>query len=124
MAYIYMLRCEGDAYYTGITTDLARRMGEHCARRSVGAKYTRAHPPVALAAAWEIDDLGAAARVEYRIKRFSHAQKKALAEEPQALGAADFPLPEGLAPQALLQKDLPAFFNGENKKQAPMCREI
>lgn len=29
MYYIYMLRCKDDSIYTGITTDLDRRMKEH-----------------------------------------------------------------------------------------------
>ena len=29
MYYIYILKCEGDLLYTGITTDVSRRMDEH-----------------------------------------------------------------------------------------------
>ena len=48
--YVYMLRCRGGSLYTGMTNDVARRMAMHCNGR--GAKYTRAHPPEALAALW------------------------------------------------------------------------
>ena len=27
--YVYVLRCDDDTLYSGITTDVARRMGEH-----------------------------------------------------------------------------------------------
>lgn len=97
MAYIYMLQCEGGALYTGITTDIARRLREHLAGRGVGAKYTRAHPPVALAALWETDDLRSAARVEYRLKLLPAQKKRLLAASPALLGQEAFPLPEGVA---------------------------
>lgn len=116
MAYIYIVRCAGGAYYTGITTDLSRRMREHRARQGVGAKYTRAHPAIALAAAWEIEDLRAAARVEYRLKRLSHQQKQALARCSAALGTEEYPLPDGLSPRPLPPAALPAFFDGEGEK--------
>ena len=96
MAYIYMLHCTGGSLYTGITTDMARRLRGHAAGKGVGAKYTRAHPPLGLAALWEADDLQAAARIEYRLKRLSPQKKRLLVAKPELLGSADFPLPEGL----------------------------
>lgn len=33
MYYIYMLRCKDNSIYTGITTDIARRMKEHLTKR-------------------------------------------------------------------------------------------
>ena len=96
MAYVYMLRCAGNTLYTGITTDIARRLREHAAGKGVGAKYTRSHKPLALAALWETSDLQAAARVEYRIKRLPAAQKQRLTDAPQLLGSDAFPLPDGI----------------------------
>ena len=43
MYYIYMLRCKDDSIYTGITTDLDRRMKEHFGAGEKSAKYTRSH---------------------------------------------------------------------------------
>lgn len=97
MAYVYMLHCTGGSLYTGITTDMARRLREHAAGKGVGAKYTRAHPPLGLAALWEADDLQAAARIEYRLKRLPPQKKRLLVAKPELLGSADFPLPEGLS---------------------------
>ena len=54
MYYVYILRCRGDALYTGITPDPVRRMRAHAA--GAGAKYTRAHPPEALEALWRAPD--------------------------------------------------------------------
>ncbi len=100
MAFVYMLLCEDGSLYTGITTDILRRMREHCKKKGVGAKYTRAHPVRELAALWELPTLREAARVEYRLKRLTPAKKRALVEEPSRLGSAEFPLPDGLCPMA------------------------
>lgn len=44
--HVYIVRCRNDALYTGITTDLTRRVNEHNQGR--GARYTRANGPVEL----------------------------------------------------------------------------
>ncbi len=96
MAYVYMLWCAHGRLYTGITTDIARRIDEHRGRGRRGAKFTRANPVCSLAALWESEDLRIAARIEYRIKRLSAHEKRALAAEPGLLGQAAFPLPDGV----------------------------
>lgn len=53
MYYIYMLRCKDDSIYTGITTDLDRRMKEHFGAGEKSAKYTRSHVALKLEAAWQ-----------------------------------------------------------------------
>ncbi len=107
MAYVYILRCVGGALYTGITSDIERRLREHLARSGVGAKYTRSHPAEAVAALWELSDLRLAARVEWRIKHWSSEKKRALVLAPERLGSADFPLPDGIAPHPLPLPPLP-----------------
>ena len=79
MAYfVYILRCEGGSLYAGVTTDLARRFSEHCGRGRKGAKYTAAHPPLCIEAAWSAENRSDAQRLEYRIKALSRAEKEAL----------------------------------------------
>ncbi len=77
MWYLYVLRCKDDAFYTGITTDLTRRVKEH--RAGQGSNYTRAHLPVSLIAAWEFPDRSAASRAEYKFKSLQHFAKAAWA---------------------------------------------
>lgn len=43
MYYTYMLRCEDNTIYTGITTDISRRMEEHFCKDKKCAKYTKTH---------------------------------------------------------------------------------
>ena len=77
--FVYMLRCRGDALYTGMTTDPARRLKEHqSGRKSGGARYTAARPPEGFAAQWQVEDRSAALRLEARIKALSRAEKLAL----------------------------------------------
>ena len=101
MAYIYMIRCKGNSLYTGITTDINRRLREHAEGKGVGAKYTRSHPPIEVAALWEADDLQIAARIEYRLKQLTAQKKRLLVACPDKLGGKEFPLPEGISCRAV-----------------------
>lgn len=83
--FVYMLRCRGDVYYTGLTTDVARRYRLHASGK--GAKFTRSHPPESIAAVWQCADKVAAARVEYAIKKsLTRAQKETLIAAPDTIG--------------------------------------
>jgi len=75
--YVYIVRCSDDTYYTGITTDLARRVEEHNGSPK-GAKYTRTRRPVALVYSECHPDKSAASGREYRIKKMSRAAKRSL----------------------------------------------
>jgi putative endonuclease len=72
--HVYILTCADGSLYTGITTDVERRLHEHnCTSR--GAKYTRSRRPVTLAVSWPATDRSAALREEARIKRLTRKQK-------------------------------------------------
>ena len=84
MYYVYMLRCRGDVYYTGLTVDMAHRIPMHLSGK--GAKFTRSHPPEAVAALWCCGDKTAAARAEYAIKKcLTRQQKEQLIAAPETL---------------------------------------
>ncbi len=78
MYYVYLLRCTGGSLYAGITTDLGRRYREHRGPGRLGARYTRAHPPLGYAGAWTAPDRAAASRLEARLKGLGHGEKEAL----------------------------------------------
>ncbi len=46
--FVYMLRCNDNSLYTGITTDLDRRLREHNHSERLAARYTRARRPLTL----------------------------------------------------------------------------
>lgn len=79
--HLYLLECDGRAIYTGITTDVARRVAEHAAGGTRAAKYTRAARGVRLLYAVEIGARGLAARAEHRLRRLRRAEKARLAGE-------------------------------------------
>ena len=70
-----MLECADSSLYTGITTDLLRRLREHRGEGGRGAKYTQSHGPVSLKAAWSAPDRATASRLEYKIKALKREQK-------------------------------------------------
>jgi putative endonuclease len=76
--YVYILRCADDSLYTGITTDIARRLAEHNAGTGIGARYTRARRPVELVYKEAAPDRAAATRRECFIKNLTRPAKLAL----------------------------------------------
>ncbi|HKL63020.1 MAG TPA: GIY-YIG nuclease family protein [Woeseiaceae bacterium] len=74
--HVYLLRCADGSLYTGITTDLARRVAEHNEGR--GARYTRGRLPAQLVYAEAAADRAAAQRREYAIRRLPAAGKRRL----------------------------------------------
>ncbi|CAA6826562.1 MAG: COG2827: putative endonuclease containing a URI domain [uncultured Sulfurovum sp.] len=74
MYQLYILKCSDDTLYTGITTNLERRVEEH--NNSVkGAKYTRVRRPVALVYSETHADRSSASKREYEIKKMSREKK-------------------------------------------------
>ena len=78
MYYTYMLRCENNSIYTGITTDVKRRMEEHFGKDARCAKYTKSHKPKKLECVWESENKVLASKLEYRIKELNKKQKEEL----------------------------------------------
>lgn len=88
--YVYIVRCQDQTYYTGITTDLARRLAEH--NGGLGAKYTRPRRPVVLVYSESAISRSTAAKREYQIKKLSLAGKKKLIKDrPAFISANDTP---------------------------------
>jgi putative endonuclease len=72
--YLYIVKCSDDSLYTGITTDIDRRVVEHNASKR-GAKYTRSRRPVALMMVKEYCSRALAASAEARVKSLTRKQK-------------------------------------------------
>jgi putative endonuclease len=76
--WVYLLRCADGTLYTGITTDLDRRLAEHNGDGPAGARYTRSRRPVQLAYSEAARNRSAASQREAAIKRLDRARKLAL----------------------------------------------
>jgi len=81
--HVYILRCRDDSLYTGITTDIERRLNEHNHLAS-GASYTRGRRPVTLVYSRPMHDRSAASREEWRIKKLSRQDKEAMVKRVSA----------------------------------------
>ena len=75
--HVYMVECADRTLYSGITTDLERRILEHN-DSDKGAKYTRAKRPVRLVYSEQCLDRSTASKREYELKQLSREEKKEL----------------------------------------------
>ncbi|MGH8400735.1 MAG: GIY-YIG nuclease family protein [Gammaproteobacteria bacterium] len=78
--FVYLLECSGRRLYTGITTDVSRRMEEHRLGKK-GARFTRANPPSRLLAALQVSGRSEALKLEAALKRMPRARKLLWAEQ-------------------------------------------
>lgn len=78
MYYTYMLRCEDNSLYTGMTNNLEKRLNEHMTKDKNGAKYTKSHNVIKLESAWKCKDKSLACKLEYHIKKLTKLQKEKL----------------------------------------------
>lgn len=76
--YVYIVECADGTFYTGITTDLPRRLDEHNSGGPRGAKYTRARLPVTLVYQQKLDSRADATKREMEIKRLRKFEKQQL----------------------------------------------
>jgi len=75
-AWVYILKCRDGSYYTGCTTDIDRRYGQHVSGTFGG--YTSTRLPVEMVWAAEFQDVRDAIDYERRLKRWSRAKKEAV----------------------------------------------
>ena len=88
--WVYIVACADGTYYTGVATDVARRLSEHNGEKAKGARYTSARRPVTLQYQACFPDRSSAQKEEARIKQLPRAAKVALiaAAAPVVAGAA------------------------------------
>ncbi len=75
--FTYIVLCADNTLYTGIATDLKRRIEEHNFSDK-GAKYTKARRPVKLVYSEKHPDRSSASKREYHIKKMSRKEKEIL----------------------------------------------
>jgi len=77
MYFVYILECVDHTFYTGIITNLDRRIKEHNSSK-LGAKYTKARRPVKLIYSKNFENRSEASIEEARIKKLSKIEKRNL----------------------------------------------
>lgn len=75
--FVYILRCADGTLYTGVSTDVARRLREHETGKA-GAKYTRARGPLMLVYSEVCASRSDAQKREAAIKRLTRTEKELL----------------------------------------------
>ena len=78
--FLYVIHCSDDTLYTGVTTDISRRIHEHNTS-SKGAKYTRTRRPVELVYSVDFDNRSSAQKAEYKFKKLTRTQKDEVINE-------------------------------------------
>ena len=76
-SYVYIIKCSDDSYYTGITSNLQKRINEH----KIGLhkdSYTYSRRPLKMVFYAEFTDINLAIKTEKQIKNWSRAKKEAL----------------------------------------------
>jgi putative endonuclease len=82
---VYIVRCGDGSYYTGIATDVERRIAEHESSPR-GAKYLRGRGPLTVVFSKTVGNRSIASRLEFHVKQLDRVGKEALIN-----GAADLP---------------------------------
>ncbi len=76
MYYVYIILCKDKSLYTGITTDVSRRLSEHI--KGLGGHYTRSHGAVKVVYKERKKNRSTASKREAQIKKLSRQQKQEL----------------------------------------------
>jgi putative endonuclease len=79
--YVYVVRCADGSLYTGIATEIERRVREHNGEAPGGARYTSGRRPVKLAYREKCATRSEALKREHRIKQMSKKEKDLLIKE-------------------------------------------
>ena len=79
MWYVYIVECSDGTLYTGISTNVSKRVLIH--NKGKGAKYTKTRLPVSLKWQKTCENRSEASKEEYRIKKLTRKQKLKLINE-------------------------------------------
>ena len=76
--FVYIVQCADNSLYTGITTDIERRLNEHNHHDKLGARYTRHRRPVRLVYQEQLSSHSQALCREHAIKKLKRKEKEQL----------------------------------------------
>jgi putative endonuclease len=77
LSYVYILKCNDNSYYTGVTSKLEQRFERH-QRGFYKSCYTYLRRPISLVFYASFTDINLAIDTEKQIKKWSRAKKEAL----------------------------------------------
>jgi putative endonuclease len=85
---LYILECRDGSFYTGVTTDVDRRLRQH--QEGTASRYTRTHRPVALVHSEECGTRAQALSRECVVKTLSRQRKEELVRGEKRAPASSF----------------------------------
>jgi len=77
--FLYILKCRDSTFYTGITTDLDRRLDQH--NDGTASRYTRSRKPVTMVYSETCDDHSAALKRECAVKKLTREEKELMVKK-------------------------------------------
>jgi len=80
--YLYVVRCRDGTLYTGISTDIDRRLAEHRGGGDTGSKYLKGRVPLTLLLQKRLGSRSLALKVENLVKKLSKAKKEKMIYVP------------------------------------------
>ena len=83
--FLYVVHCSDGTLYTGVTTNVSRRIREHNTG-SRGAKYTKTRRPVRLVYRIDFETRSAAQKAEHKFKKLTRKQKNEVINESRRSG--------------------------------------
>ena len=78
--FLYVVQCSDGTYYTGVTTNVERRVNEHNNSKRA-AKYTKVRRPVKVIYSLVYESRSSAQKAEYRFKQLTRKQKEEIINE-------------------------------------------
>ncbi|MDN3513345.1 MAG: GIY-YIG nuclease family protein [Candidatus Brocadia sp.] len=78
--FLYVIRCKHGNLYTGITTNVERRLAEHTGNHNKGAKYLRGKTPLTLVMKKKMRSKGMALQIEAKVKKLPKMKKEMFVE--------------------------------------------
>lgn len=76
---LYIIRCNDGSLYTGISTNVDRRLGQH--RKGKGSKYLKGRSPLELVFKTEVGSHSDALKAEAIVKKMKKEEKEAIISE-------------------------------------------
>ena len=82
--FLYVVKCSDNSYYTGVTTDIRRRLREHNTTNR-GSKYTKTRRPVKLVYSVVYDSQSEAQKAEYSFKQLTRSRKESIIQDIESI---------------------------------------
>ncbi len=76
--FLYLIRCKNGNLYTGITTDVKRRVEEHESDDKKGSRYLRGKAPLELVMKKRVGSRSMALKIEAKVKKLPKTKKELL----------------------------------------------